>query len=68
VIRQIDGKDRTLTHNLAQVYASKAGDLPLRANDVVEVNYPQVANKRRNSAFQVVGAILIGALFGILRF
>ncbi|MCC7434203.1 MAG: SLBB domain-containing protein [Methanoregulaceae archaeon] len=68
VIRQIDGKDRKLTHNLAQVYASKAGDLPLRANDVVEVNYPQVANKRRNSAAQLVGAVLIGALFGILRF
>lgn len=68
VIRQVDGKDRILTHNLAQVYASKAGDLPLRANDVVEVNYPQVANKRRNSAVQVVGAVLIGALFGILKF
>ena len=68
VVRQVDGKDKVMFHNLSQVYASKAGDLQLRANDVVEVNYPQVANKRRNSAVQVVGALVIGAIFGFLRF
>lgn len=68
ITRKIDGKNKVLTYNLSQVYASKAGDLQLRANDVVEVNYPQVANKRRTSAVQVAGAVLIGAIFGFIRF
>lgn len=68
IVRQVDGKERKLTHNLADVYASKAGDFVLRANDTVEINYPQVSGRKRNSAVQIVGAVLIGALFGILRF
>lgn len=68
VVRKIDGKDRIIVHNLSEVYASKAGDMPLRANDVVEVNYPKAVNRRGNSALQVVGAVVIGAIFGFLRF
>lgn len=69
VIRSIDGKNKVLTHDLAAVYASKAGDFELRAND--RVNVPMPAQKRAgrtNQALKIVAGLVFGAMFGFLRF
>lgn len=69
VIRQVDGKDKTLTHDLAAVYASKAGDLELRANDRVEVPMPSAKRaSKTNQALKIVAGLVFGAMFGFLRF
>ncbi len=67
VIRKVDGKDKITNHDLAAVYASRAGDVPLSANDRVVVNMPS-KKKRGNDALRIVGALVFGAMFGILKF
>jgi protein involved in polysaccharide export with SLBB domain len=70
ITRQVDGKDKVMTHDLAAVYASKAGDFPLRANDrvTVPVHVAKKPGRRSNDALKIVGALVIGAIFGIFRF
>lgn len=67
VVRKVDGKDKITTYDLAAVYASRAGDIPLNPNDRVVVNMPSKKG-RSNDALRVVGALVFGAVFGILRF
>lgn len=69
VIRMVDGKEKSVTHDLAAIYASKAGDVPLRAND--KINVPMAGAKRSGGSGQVLkiaGAVILGVLFGILHF
>jgi len=67
IIRKVDGKDKVTNHDLAAVYASRAGDVPLSANDRVVVNMPNRKGKK-NDVLRVVGALVFGAMFGILKF
>ena len=69
VVRKVDGKDKIITHDLAAVYASKAGDFELRANDRVNVPMPsQKRAGRTNQALKIIGGLVLGAMFGFLRF
>ncbi len=69
VTRKIEGKDKVLNHNVVSVHSGLGGDLPLQANDIVELTTPKRRGNRGGStAVKAVGAIIVGALFGILRF
>ncbi len=68
IVRKVDGKDKITNYDLGAVYASRAGDIPLSANDRVVVNMPGRKSKRTSDALRIVGAVVFGALFGILKF
>lgn len=69
IVRAVDGKNQTNALDLSSIYAGKSGDMPLRPND--RVNVPMMGARRSRGMSQtlkVVGAIVVGAMFGILKF
>lgn len=65
VRRKIDGKEKSLFHDVASSQAGLSGPFALLPNDIVEVNAPQKRVSNRNSNFlKIAGLAILGILIG----
>lgn len=65
VRRKIDGREKTIIHNVASSQSGLTGPFALQANDIVEVNGPEKKVSGRNSSFlKIAGIALLGILIG----
>lgn len=64
--RKIDGKEKSMFHNVASAEGGMSGPFAMMANDVVEVNAPprKSSISRNSTLLKIAGLALLGFLIG----